>query len=90
MPSYKSEDGKIYFIDDVKDENLLPLSCVKLTEIEESEIKKSLIKSQTYQNLRLAEYPPITDYIDGVVKGDTVQQQKYIDDCNVVKTKYPK
>lgn len=39
---------------------------------------------------RAFEYPPITDYIDGVVKGDQAQIQKYIDDCLAVKAKYPK
>lgn len=39
---------------------------------------------------RAAEYPPITDYLDAVVKGDTAQQQAYIDACQAVKAKYPK
>lgn len=43
-----------------------------------------------YQRDRAAEYPPITDYIDGVVKGDQAQIQAYIDACLAVKAKYPK
>ncbi len=43
-----------------------------------------------YQRLRAAEYPPITDYIDGVVKGDQAQVDKYVADCLAVKAKYPK
>jgi len=43
-----------------------------------------------YKYQRVAEYPPITDYIDGVVKGDQVQIDKYIADCLAVKAKYPK
>lgn len=43
-----------------------------------------------YQRLRAAEYPPITNYIDGVVKGDQAQIQQYIDECLAVKAKYPK
>lgn len=39
---------------------------------------------------RSSEYPPITDYIDGVVKGDQAQIQAYIDACLAVKAKYPK
>ena len=39
---------------------------------------------------RAKEYPPITDYIDGVVKGDQAQIDKYIADCLAVKAKYPK
>lgn len=45
---------------------------------------------KSYQELRRAEYPPITDYLDGIVKGDTEQVQAYIDTCLAVKAKYPK
>jgi hypothetical protein len=45
---------------------------------------------QTYADLRRDAYPPMTDYIDAVVKGDKEQMQKYIDDCLAVKAKYPK
>ena len=47
-------------------------------------------KSQEYITKRQAEYPPITDYLDGIVKGDQAQVQAYIDACNAVKAKYPK
>ena len=43
-----------------------------------------------YKYARAREYPPITDYIDGVVKGDQAQIDKYIADCLAVKVKYPK
>lgn len=43
-----------------------------------------------YQRLRALEYPPITDYLDGIVKGDKSQVDKYIADCLAVKEKYPK
>jgi hypothetical protein len=46
--------------------------------------------STEYQRLREKEYPPITDYLDAVVKGDLEQQQAYIDACLAVKAKYPK
>jgi uncharacterized protein (UPF0297 family) len=48
------------------------------------------ISSNAYKELRAKEYPPITDYIDGVVKGDQAQIQAYIDACLAVKAKYPK
>jgi len=47
-------------------------------------------KAQEYKALRQQEYPPITDYIDAVVKGDQTQMQAYIDACLAVKAKYPK
>jgi len=43
-----------------------------------------------YKAQRASEYPPITDYIDGVVKNDQAQIDKYIEDCLAVKAKYPK
>ena len=43
-----------------------------------------------YKAKRASEYPPITDYLDGVVKGDQTQIDKYIADCLAVKAKYPK
>jgi hypothetical protein len=46
--------------------------------------------STEYQRLRAKEYPPVTDYLDAVVKGDLGQQQTYIDACLAVKAKYPK
>jgi hypothetical protein len=46
--------------------------------------------AKEYQRKRQSEYPPITDYLDGIVKGDQAQIDKYIADCLAVKTKYPK
>ena len=43
-----------------------------------------------YQRLRAIEYPPMTDYLDGLVKEDAEQIQAYIDACLAVKAKYPK
>jgi hypothetical protein len=43
-----------------------------------------------YKYARAREYPPITNYIDGVVKGDQAQIDKYIADCLAVKAKFPK
>ena len=44
----------------------------------------------SFAQKRAAEYPPMTDYLDGIVKGDEVQVQAYIDACLAVKAKYPK
>ena len=44
----------------------------------------------TYQELRAREYPPVADYLDGIAKADDLQVQKYIDECQAVKLKYPK
>lgn len=44
----------------------------------------------SYIRKRSMEYPPITDYLDGVVKGDQAQIDAYIAACQAVKLKYPK
>jgi hypothetical protein len=62
-------------------------------EINRSELNDRLsayFSSENYINARKYEYPPITDYLDGVVKGDQEQIQAYIDACLAVKAKYPK
>lgn len=46
--------------------------------------------AKEYQRLRQQEYPPITDYLDGIVKGDQQQIADYIAACQAVKAKYPK
>lgn len=67
-----------------------------LTAEEEAEHLANIAKikadkqADEYKFNRAAEYPPITDYIDGVVKGDQAQIDKYIADCLAVKAKYPK
>jgi hypothetical protein len=43
-----------------------------------------------YQKRRKLEYPPITDYLDAVVKGDQTEIDNYIQKCLAVKQKYPK
>lgn len=48
------------------------------------------VDPNAYKYKRITEYPPITDYLDGIVKGDQAQIDKYIADCLAVKAKYPK
>jgi len=51
---------------------------------------QSLVSAHAYIAKRQAEYPPFTDYLDGIAKGDQAQINKYIADCQAVKAKYPK
>jgi len=56
-----------------------------------SEWAKSFTDSlKTYADKRKSEYPPATDYLDAIVKGDQAQIDKYVSDCLAVKDKYPK
>jgi len=55
-------------------------------EAQANEIERlNLVKSN-----RANEYPDFKEYLDGIVKGDDAQIQKYINDCLAVKAKYPK
>ena len=47
-------------------------------------------ESNEYKRNRSNEYPDFKEYLDGIVKGDNAQVQKYINDCLAVKAKYPK
>ena len=51
---------------------------------------QAYIDAHAYIAKRQAEYPSFIDYLDGVVKGDQAQIDKYIADCQAVKVKYPK
>ena len=51
---------------------------------------QAYMDAHAYIAKRQAEYPNVIDYIDGVVKGDQAQIDKYIADCQAVKAKYPK
>jgi len=51
---------------------------------------QAYVDDHAYIAKRQAEYPPYSDYLDGVVKGDQEQIDAYIAACQAVKTKYPK
>jgi len=51
---------------------------------------QAYMDAKAYIAKRQAEYPSFIDYLDGVVKGDQAQIDKYIADCQAVKAKYPK
>jgi hypothetical protein len=86
---------KWVFQGEVTYENLTWLDT-EIAKPSKSALDAEIIRLQTeydnkeYQRNRAAEYPPVTDYLDAIVKGDTAQQQTYIDACLAVKAKYPK
>jgi len=45
---------------------------------------QAYIDSHAYIAKRQAEYPPMTDYLDGIAKGDQAQINKYIAVCQAV------
>lgn len=85
---YKAPDNSVHFLDSVDYEYLLPAGSAQITDEEAKALRH--VYTPTYAQKRAAEYPPMTDYLDGVVKGDQAQIDAYIADCLAVKAKYPK
>jgi hypothetical protein len=86
--NYKAPDNSLHFLDSAEYEYLLPAGSVQITDAEAETLRP--VYTPTYAEKRASEYPPMTDYLDGVVKGDQAQIDKYIADCLAVKAKYPK
>lgn len=83
--SYEDEDYSTL-------EWLSPEIKVPRTDEIEAEIARlqAIEEANEYRQLRAAEYPDFREYLDGLVKGDELQMQSYIEACLAVKAKYPK
>lgn len=94
MPHYKDTNNGLHWIDSEEHESYLPAGSVKITDAEAATIRtaaqQAALDAMTYADKRRGEYPPMTDYLDGVVKGDQAQIDAYIAACQAVKAKYPK
>jgi Fic family protein len=95
MPYYKNTNNQVFWLDDQDSPvDWLEAGCVEISKeqadslIEES--KQASFNAMSYVEKRRMHYPPITDYLDGIVKDDQQQIQKYIADCLAVKTQFPK
>ncbi len=89
MPHFKDANNELYWLDDGDDPAVWLPQCTPITDAE-AQVMREAKNAQTYAEKRAAEYPPMQDYLDGVVKGDQAQIEKYIADCLAVKAKYPK
>jgi len=58
----------------------------------QTELSRQLAEddAQDYARKRKVAYPDIYDYMDGIVKDDQTQINKYIADSQAVKARYPK
>jgi hypothetical protein len=88
---FKDEKNIVYAYDETQTPQE---GLVQITEQEKDELQRQKREAAfnvlSYIEKRRSAYPPITDYIDGVVKNDKVQIDKYIEECMAVKAKYPK
>jgi len=87
---YKAPDNSLHFLDDNAFAHLLPAGSVQITDEEAAAIRAANAPVLTYAQERVAEYPPMADYIDGIVKGNQAQVDTYVAACMAVKAKYPK
>tara|TARA_R110000782_G_scaffold158899_1_gene251023 strand:- start:93 stop:386 length:294 start_codon:yes stop_codon:yes gene_type:complete len=94
MKLYKDSNNNIYAyeLDGSQDHLIGDKVSVTQAEVDAMNAAKEqeYLDSISYAEKRQAEYPDFKDYLDGVVKGDQVQIDKYIADCLTVKAKYPK
>jgi len=95
MKHFKDLQGMIHaFEEDGSQDFLIQDTMTSISNEEAEEIRQNKIKNNfnklTYAQKRSSEYPDFKDYLDGIVKGDTAQQEAYIAACLAVKTKYPK
>lgn len=77
---------------DVTVRDLAPEEIEKIKSVIMSEqvAQTALFDALSYSEKRALSYPPFTDYLDGVVKGDQAQIDAYINTCRAIKDKYPK
>ena len=95
MKLFKDSNNTIWAFElDGSQDHLIKSDMVSITkeaaDVITTEKKLAEFNALSYADKRLMEYPPVTDYLDGLVKGDTEQMQTYIDACLAVKAKYPK
>lgn len=94
MKLFKDSKNEIFAYEEDGSQDHLIEDKIAITQEEANLIivakEQAKFNTLSYAEKRAAEYPPITDYIDGVVKGDQAQIDKYIADCLAVKAKYPK
>jgi hypothetical protein len=94
MKLFKDSNNVVFaYAEDGSQDNLIG-NKTPITEAEAAELNQQTrdetFNSFTYGQKRALSYPAITDYVDGVVKGDQEQIDKYIADCLAVKAMYPK
>jgi len=102
MKVYRDAEGNLINIgewDEQRDEdeqgnivvnNPIPVGTVESDEEVVTGADGGKYLKSDYAKLRRAEYPDFREYLDGIVKGDQIQAQAYIDACLDVKAKYPK
>ena len=95
MKHYKNSLNEIFAYEaDGSQDHIIPKDYIAITDSEVADIHAARAQAAadalTYTQKRRSEYPPVTDYLDAVVKGDQAAIAAYIAACQAVKAKYPK
>jgi hypothetical protein len=95
MKYYKNSSNEIFAYElDGSQDHVIPKEYVAISKAQADELiaisNQATFAALDYANKRRAEYPPVTDYLDAVVKGDQTGIAAYIAACQAVKAKYPK
>lgn len=95
MKYYKNSVNEIFAYElDGSQDHVIPKDYIAITDAEADKIRSANTQSRfatlDYAEKRRAEYPPVTDYLDAMVKGDQAGIDTYIRACQAVKAKYPK
>ena len=69
---------------------LVDLNPNELEGVEQLKIDAIEAAKKKWIMRRQMAYPPVTDWLDGMVKGDQAQMDKYVADCLAVKERFPK
>ena len=96
MKHYKDPNtNELYAYEaDGSQDHIIPKDFIAVTDVEADQLRnanaQATFAALDYADKRRAEYPPVTDYLDAVVKGDQASIAAYIAACQAVKAKYPK
>jgi len=95
MKYFKDKNDKLYaFEENGSQDNCIKNDMIQITQKELNDIQAKkeaeILSTMSYSEKRELEYPPISDYLDGIVKDDKEQIDSYIAACKAVKEKYPK
>lgn len=94
MKLFVDNDNKIWAYESDGSQDHLIGDKTAITE-QQAELIRNRLKQErfdalSYSEKRRSEYPPLSDYVDAVVKGDQAQIDAYVQACLAVKAKYPK
>ena len=94
MKLFKDDNNQIFAYEEDGSQDHLIEGKTSITQAEADALvadkEQQTFDALSYAQKRANAYPPITDYLDGIVKGDQDQVAASVAACLSVKAKYPK